>query len=134
MTVVRPTPPAILSPPVFAIDDLSQAVGARDGTHDYISAVAAIAPIGTAARHVLFPPKAATPRAAITAFDEQCHSINEHGRDKTTKYTKETKKRSKDHYPDYSRAGIIAGIFLLFFVWFVYFVVSFFDCSFRDFL
>src|SRR5262249_3747453 len=45
-------------PPVLAVDDVGQAVGAGHGAHDHGAAVAAVAAVGAAARHVLLAAEA----------------------------------------------------------------------------
>jgi hypothetical protein len=78
MAVVAATRAAIVGAPVFAVDDVGQAVSAGHGAHDDVAAVAAVAAIGTAARYIPFPAETATPAAAVAALDKQGHSIDEH--------------------------------------------------------
>ena len=73
-----PPASAALGPPVLAIDDLGQAVGAGHGADDDVAAVAAVAAIGAALGNVLFAPEAAAAAAAVAAFDEYGDSIDEH--------------------------------------------------------
>src|SRR5262249_49019184 len=69
---------AVFRPPVLAIDDLGQAVGARDGANDQVAAVAAIAAVGPAARHVFFPAETAAAAASVATLHEDNYSVHEH--------------------------------------------------------
>jgi len=60
------------------MEDVCQVISARHGSDDHVAAVAAVTPVGPAARHVLFPPEAATAPSSIAPFDIQGRSIDKH--------------------------------------------------------
>ena len=70
---------AALGPPVLAMRERRQAVDARLGHHDDAAAVAAVAAVRPAARHVLLAAKAHAAVAAPAGFDFDGDAIDEHG-------------------------------------------------------
>src|SRR5207302_43763 len=69
---------ALLGVPVFAVDDLGQAVGAGDGAEEDVAAVAAVAAVGAALGDVLLPPETEAAPPAVAAFDKNGDPIHEH--------------------------------------------------------
>ena len=69
---------AVDGAPVFAIDDVGEAVGAGDDTDDDAAAVPAVAAVGAACGFVLFAAEAAAAASAVAALDEDGDSIDEH--------------------------------------------------------
>ena len=69
---------AAFGPPVLAIDDVGEAVGAGDRTDNDVAAVAAIAAVGAALGHILLAPEATAARAAVAALDVNRHPIHEY--------------------------------------------------------
>ena len=70
---------AALGPPVLAVGERRQAVDARLGDHDDAAAVAAVAAVRPAARHVLLAAEAHAAVAAFAGFDFDGDAIDEHG-------------------------------------------------------
>ena len=70
---------AALRSPVFAMRQGGEAVDARLGHHDDAAAVAAVAAVGPAARHVLLAAEAHAAVAAAAGFDFDGDAIDEHG-------------------------------------------------------
>jgi hypothetical protein len=69
---------AILSPPVLSVRHICKVIGPGHRADNDIAAMAAVAAIGTTARHILLPSEAATAPPPITTFDVQSHSIDKH--------------------------------------------------------
>jgi hypothetical protein len=78
VTIGAAAGPARLGPPMLAMHDLGQAVGAGHGLDGDVAAVAAVAAVRPAARHVLLAPEAATPTAAVAALHIDNHAIDKH--------------------------------------------------------
>jgi hypothetical protein len=78
MTVIAPSGAAVLGPPVLAMNDIGQVIGAGNGANDDIAAVPAVTAIGTAARDVLFSAETATTPAAVAPLDEDGDTIDKH--------------------------------------------------------
>ena len=71
---------AALGAPLLAMGERDEAIDARLGDHDDAAAVAAVAAVGTAARHVLLAAEAHAAVAAAAGFDFDGDAIDEHGR------------------------------------------------------
>jgi hypothetical protein len=78
MAIIGHPAPAIVRAPVLAIHNIRQAIRARQGTDDNITAIAAVTAIGAALGDVFFTPKAAATRSAIASLDINRYTINKH--------------------------------------------------------
>ena len=65
--------------PLFAMRERGEPIDARLGDHDDAAAVAAVAAVGPAARHVLLAAEAHAAVAAAAGFDFDGDAIDEHG-------------------------------------------------------
>ncbi len=77
VAVVGAAAPAGFGNPVLAVDDLGEAVSAGHGADDDVAAVAAVAAVGPATRHVLLAPEAAAAGAAVPSLDIESYPIHE---------------------------------------------------------
>ena len=63
---------------MFAMDQGREAIDARLGDDDHAAAVAAVAAVRPAARHVLLAPKADATVAPLAGFDLDRNAVDEH--------------------------------------------------------
>jgi hypothetical protein len=78
VAVAPSTYASVFRPPVFAVNDLRQAIGPRHGSNNDMAAVAAVAAVRPSSGNVFLPSEATTAPAAITAFDVKSYSIDKH--------------------------------------------------------